>query len=335
MTELRLNPLTGRWVTIAGERASRPSDFVPRRLPIEADPNRPCPFCPGNEEATPPALETYGHQGRWLVRVVPNLYPAFAGSGPFTLTQHSALHTSAPANGIHEVLVLSPHHRSSFADLSEAQAGLVMAALRDRLEDHASAGGIEYTQVIVNHGREAGASIEHPHGQLLGIPFVPGELAEELACFEAFASNAPVGDGGEPLGLLAAAVEAELRADQRIVWADDRVVVLCPYWSGSPYELLVVPTHGGPHLARAAPADVAAVGRALRVVAGRLRALLGDVAYNVVFHTAPHHAEPRFCWHVHLLPQTTTAAGFEQGTGVRINVVPPERAAFELSEVGG
>lgn len=333
MTELRLNPLTGRWVTIAGERASRPSDFVPRRLPIEADPNRPCPFCPGNEEATPPALETYGSQGRWLVRVVPNLYPAFAGTAPFAVTQHGPLHTSAPATGIHEVLVLSPHHRSSFADLSEAQAGLVMAALRDRLEDHATAGGIAYTQVIVNHGREAGASIEHPHGQLLGIPFVPGELAEELACFESFESAATT--AGPTGGLLAAAVEAELRAKQRIVWADDRVVVLCPYWSGSPYELLAVPLSGGAHLARAAPADLAAMGRALRAVAGRLRALLGDVAYNVVVHTAPHHAEPTFCWHVHLLPQTTTAAGFEQGTGVRINVVPPERAALELCEVGG
>lgn len=329
MTELRMNPLTGRWVTIAGERASRPSDFVPRRLPIEADPTRPCPFCPGNEESTPPALETYGPQGRWLVRVVPNLYPAFAGSGPLAVTHHDPLHCSAPATGIHEVLVLSPHHRSSIADLSEAQAGLVMAALRDRLEDHAATTGIEYTQIIVNHGREAGASIEHPHGQLLGIPFVPGELAEELTAFDSFER------AGHPQPLLLAALETELRAGQRVVLEDERVVVLCPYWSGSPYELLLVPRRPEAHLARAAPADLAAMGRALRAIAGRLRALLGDVAYNVVVHTAPHHDERAFCWHLHVLPQTTTAAGFEQGTGVRINVVPPERAALELCDVGG
>jgi UDPglucose--hexose-1-phosphate uridylyltransferase len=329
MTELRFNPMTSRWVTIAAERASRPSDFVPRRLPIEAEPNRPCPFCPGNEEATPPALETYGPQGRWLVRVLPNLYPAFAGSGPLQITDHDPLHRSAPATGIHEVLVLSPHHRVSIADVSEAQAGLVMAAVRDRMEDHAAVAGVDYTQVIINHGREAGASIEHPHGQLLGVPFVPRELSEELAGFEAYAAATD----GELL--LTAAVESELRAGQRVVVEDERVVALCPYWSASPYELLVVPRRPTAHLAWAAPADLAAVGRALREVAGRLRALLGDVAYNVVFHTAPHHADPCFCWHVHVLPQTATAAGFEQGSGVRINVVPPERAALELDEVGG
>ena len=129
MTELRFNPLAGRWVTVAGERMSRPSDFVPRRLPVEAEPNRPCPFCPGHEEDTPPALESYGPKGGWQVRVVPNLYPAFAGAGSLVPTDHGPLHRSAPARGIHEVLVLSPHHRLSWADLSDAQAGLVMAAI--------------------------------------------------------------------------------------------------------------------------------------------------------------------------------------------------------------
>ncbi|MBM3684233.1 MAG: galactose-1-phosphate uridylyltransferase [Actinobacteria bacterium] len=333
MTELRHNPLSGRWVTIAGERAHRPSDFVPRRLPVEAEPNRPCPFCPGSEEATPPALETYGPQGRWLVRVVPNLYPAFAGSGPLQVACHGPLHRSAPATGIHEVLIFSPHHRLSWADLSDAQAGLVMAAIRDRIEDHRSTAGVEYTQVIVNHGREAGASLEHPHGQLLGIPFVPGELDEELRAFRAFAKE----NDGAPL--LDTVVADELAAGQRIVVEDERAVAIAPYWSGTPYELLVVPRRARARLDEAAPGDLAAVARVLRASLGRLRALLGDVAYNLVFHTAPHRQvgpddERLFSWHVHVLPRTTTAAGFEQGTGVRINVVPPERAALELGEVG-
>lgn len=333
MTELRYNPLADRWVTIAGERAHRPSDFVPRRLPVEADPSRPCPFCPGNEESTPPALETYGSQGRWLVRVVPNLFPAFVGSGPMQVSDHDALHRSAPATGIHEVLVLSPHHRLSWADLSDAQAGLVMAAIRDRIEDHGTSGHVQYTQVIVNHGREAGASLEHPHGQLLGIPFVPTELTEEQRAFETFAQRPGSGESA----LLDAIVESELAAGQRVVVEDERVVALCPYWSGSPYELLIVPRRATAHLDRAAPADLAATGRVLRATLSRLRALLGDIAYNLVFHTAPHHAPDNgaFSWHVHVLPQTTTSAGFEQGTGVRINVVPPERAAIELAEVGG
>src|SRR3954447_17167130 len=133
LSQLRLNPLTGRWVTIAAERASRPGDFAPRRLPVEAHPGRPCPFCPGNEESTPPALETYGLSGSWQVRVVPNLYPAFSGDEPLTVSNLGPVFTQASASGIHEVLVLMPDHGGSMADLDDRGAGLVMAAIRDRM----------------------------------------------------------------------------------------------------------------------------------------------------------------------------------------------------------
>ncbi|MPY94730.1 MAG: HIT domain-containing protein [Acidimicrobiia bacterium] len=323
MSELRWNPLTRRWVTITAERRLRPADFAPRRLRVQADLGRPCPFCPGNEEAAPPALEAYGPHGRWLVRVLPNLYPAFAGDGPLEVSeQGDPRFRRAPATGLHEVLVLSPDHGASWADLSDNQSVLVMAAARDRLEDHAGIGGIQYTQMIVNHGREAGASIEHPHGQLLGIPFVPGELDRELAAFAE--------EPGEPL--LSAVLEAETGLGLRVIEAGDRVVALCPYWSGSPYEALLCTREPASHLDRASPADLAAMGRALRDVLVRLRRVLGDVAYNLVVHSAPHRASVAFHWHVHVLPQLATVAGFEQGTGVRINVIPPELAAQQLRD---
>ena len=320
MSQLRLNPLTGRWVTIALERADRPEAFAPRQLAVQADIGRPCPFCPGNEEATPPALEAYGPHGTWLCRVVPNLYPAFSGDEPMAVTNLGPVFAQAPASGIHEVLVLSPDHQASWADLDDKQAGLVMAAIRDRCEDHARVSVVRYTQAIVNHGREAGASLEHPHGQLLGIPFVPGEILDEEAGFLRFAGSC----------LACTIVEAERDARHRVVLDDERVVALCPYWSGSPYELLIVPTVHVDHLDHAEPADVVAVGRALRDVLAKLRSHLGDIAYNVVFHTAPHHHEGIYHWHVHVLPKLATVAGFELGTGVMINLVPPERAAAAL-----
>lgn len=331
MSELRFNPLTGRWVTMAAERRFRPGDFSPRRLPVQVDLGRPCPFCPGNEEETPPALETYGPHGRWSVRVVPNLFPAFAGDGPFAVSEAGPLRRRAPGNGIHEVLVFSPDHGASWADLSDTQAVLVMAAVRDRLENHAAAPAVAYTQVIVNHGREAGASIEHPHGQLLGMPFVPGELEDELAAFDHYSREAGAEAGHA--GLIAATLEAEEARHELLVAADDRTVALCPYWSGSPYELLVATREEVGHLERAAPADLAAIGRLLRDVLVRLRKVLGDIAYNLVVHSAPHRQERGFHWHVHVLPHVTTGAGFELGTGVRINVVPPEVAARQLRDV--
>jgi UDPglucose--hexose-1-phosphate uridylyltransferase len=322
VSQLRLNPLSGRWVAVPVDRASRPADFAPRQLAVEAEPRRPCPFCPGNEEETPPALETYGPSGTWQVRVVPNRYPAFAGEEPMAVSHLGPVFIQATASGIHEVLVLSPGHATAWADLDDKHAGLVMAAIRDRMEDHARHSTIRYTQAIVNHGREAGASLEHPHGQLLGIPFVPGELTEELAGFVRYTGSC----------LLCTLIEAELDADTRVVHQDDRVVVLCPFWSGTPYEMLVIPRAHGAHLARASPPDVVAVGRALRTALDRLRRCVGDIAYNVVFHTAPHHQrDGQFHWHAHVLPRLTSVAGFEQGTGVMINILAPELATQQLN----
>jgi len=324
VSQLRLNPLTGRWVAVAADRADRPSDLVSRPVPTVADTNQPCPFCPGNEEATRPALETYGRGGQWAVRVVPNRYPAFEGDEPMQVANLGPVFTQAAASGIHEVLVFTPEHEATWADLDDKQVAVAMAAMRDRMEVHSRRPTIRYTQAIVNHGHDAGASLEHPHGQLLGMPFVPGEIAEEEAGFRRF---------GGPC-LLCTTLEAELDVAHRVVLADERVVVLCPYWAGSPYEMLVVPRGHQSHMTAAEPRDVTAIGRAVRSALAKLRSCVGPASYNVVVHTAPHRADGPFHWHVHVWPRVTSSAGFEQGTGVMINILTPELAARHLSVVG-
>jgi UDPglucose--hexose-1-phosphate uridylyltransferase len=321
MSQLRLDPLTGRWVVIAGERSARPSAFLTRRLPVEDDPGRPCPFCVGGEdETTPPALESYGPNGQWQVRIVANRYPAFGGTEPMVVTHLGPVFTQAPASGVHEVFVISPEHNHSWADLSESHAAQVMNALRDRMSEHASIPGLRYSQAVVNSGREAGASLEHPHGQLLSMPFVPGEAASELAGFARFQGNC----------LLCAVIDAEEEANHRLVHADDDVVVISPFWSGTPYEMLVIPRQHGPHLFHADANDLASVGRSVQRALAALRSRLGEVAYNVMFHSAPYRVSGDFHWHVHIVPKVTTRGGFELGSGVLINVVYPERAAEEL-----
>ncbi|HEY3941923.1 MAG TPA: galactose-1-phosphate uridylyltransferase [Acidimicrobiales bacterium] len=321
MNQLRLDPLSGRWVVVSQGRADRPFAFaVPSEHPVQDDTSRPCPFCPGNEESSPPALETYGPSGGWLVRVVPNLYPAFAGDEPFVVANRGPVFTQATAGGIHEILILSPEHEASWSMLSDEQSGLVMAALRDRIEEHSQRPNLRYTQAIVNSGREAGASLEHPHGQLLGMSFVPRELAEEQARFARFAGSC----------LLCTTIDAEESVGHRVVYADDRVMVVCPFWSAVPYEMLVMPRGHSPHLYRSATEDLVSVGRALRTCLGQLREQVGDVAYNLVFHSAPYRVNEPFHWHAHVWPKVTTRAGFEMGTGVAINVVAPEDAAGHL-----
>jgi UDPglucose--hexose-1-phosphate uridylyltransferase len=320
VSQLRLNPLTGRWVTVSVERATRPGDLTLRRLAVEADPDRPCPFCPGNEGSTPPALEHLDRSGRWQVRVVPNLYPAFDGNEPMRVTNLGPVFTQAVASGVHEVFVYSPDHGAGWADLDDEAVGLAMRAIRDRVAEHGRRPTVRYTQAIVNHGREAGASLSHPHGQLLGIPFVPGEIAEEAAAFRRFEGSC----------LLCTTADAEVAAGHRLVLRDDRVVVVSPYWSGSPYEMLAVPLAHGTHLETAEQTDVEATGRALRDALRLLRDRVGDVPYNLVVHTAPHQHEGPYHWHVHVFPRTTSTAGFEQGTGVLINIVAPELATAHL-----
>jgi UDPglucose--hexose-1-phosphate uridylyltransferase len=319
-SQLRLDPLTGRWVVVSTRRAERPDAFVVRSPEVEADTGRPCPFCPGHEEDSPPALETYGPSGHWLVRVVPNLYPAFSGDEPFVVTNRGPVFTQASAGGIHEVLVLSPEHHASWSMLSPEQTGLVMAALRDRIEEHSQHPSLRYSQAIVNSGREAGASLEHPHGQLLGMSFVPRELAEEQARFARFAESC----------LLCTTIEAEEAAVYRVIHADERAVVICPFWSATPYEMLVIPRHHTPHLYRSGTEDLISVGLALKSCLTQLSEVIGDVAYNIVFHSAPYRVNDPFHWHVHVWPKATTRAGFEMGTGVAINIVNPEQAAEQL-----
>ena len=114
MNQLRLDPLSGRWVVVSPGRSERPYSFLTRTPWVQEVPARPCPFCPGNEETTPPALETYGPSGSWLVRVVPNLYPAFEGDEPFVVANRGPVFTQASAGGIHEILIFSPEHDATW-----------------------------------------------------------------------------------------------------------------------------------------------------------------------------------------------------------------------------
>jgi len=323
MSQMRLNPLTGRWVTLVAERAERPSDFAPRSHDLETDRDHPCPFCPGHEEATPPALETVDDGGRWTMRVVPNRYPAFEGDAGFVVHHQGPVHVTADANGIHEVFVYTPDHDGGLDRLSDDAAAEMMAAIQRRLLDHAAAPGIRYSQVIVNHGREAGASLAHPHAQILGLPFVPGEILDEERAFARFAGGC----------VICTTIEAEVSDGARVVFADDDVACITPFWSGVPFELLLMPRRHELHLQHADTESLAAVGRGIRDAVAHLHAALGDIAYNLVFHSAPHEHASGYHWHVHLFPNLVTQAGFERGTGVMINVMPPEAAAETLRSV--
>ena len=320
MSQLRLNPLTGRWVTIVSTRANRPSDFAPRSPAVEADSSRPCPFCPGGAEAVPRLNP--GEEFDPNACIVANRYPAFDGDESLAVRNLGPVHVQAEASGIHELLVYSSDHDADLGTLDDDEITTVMHLLRKRFVEHASEPHIRYTQAIVNHGREAGASLAHPHGQLLGMPFVPGEILDEERAFARFSGGC----------ILCATVEAELVDDARVVLENDECVVVCPFWSGSPFEMLVIPRSHEVHLQDAGASELGGVGRALRDAIAALTSVHHDAAYNVIVHTAPHHHGGPFHWHLHIIPKLITTAGFEMGTGVMFNIVPPEIAAADLRD---
>jgi UDPglucose--hexose-1-phosphate uridylyltransferase len=229
---------------------------------------------------------------------------------------------SQPAEGAHEVIVHSPEHATSLAELDQERFAGVVAAWRQRM--HAHVEDASYVHVIVNEGPDAGASLEHSHAQLYAMRFVPAEVARERERASAYHERTM---GGH---LLADLATEEVRRKERLVAIDDEALLICPWASRSPFELRVIPR-------RPAPAfDQDETGTAMiRTALRALAALFGSAPQlNLWVRTAPHGTD-EFCWHVDILPRITVRAGFELGTGVEVNIYPPERAAADLRDALG
>jgi UDPglucose--hexose-1-phosphate uridylyltransferase len=312
LSQLRLDPLSGRWVAVNTERARRLPDFnVSDSGFVKPDKNQ-CPFCEGGNDF---------ERDNKGIRILPNLYPAFFGTEPFVVTHLSPVFTEAPSSGIHEVVVFGQDHNADLSKINDQYAISFMEKVRERLNEYSKMESLRYGQAIINQGKQAGASIEHPHAQLLGIPFVPKELIEEQAGFAKFAGGC----------LLCTTLETEERISYRVVDKSRSSLTICPFWSAVPFEVLIIPRDHSPHLHLHNPDDIREIGSDLKNALAKIRSVYDHVAYNVIFHTAPFRSNATFHWHIHIIPKLTTQAGFELGTGVSINVIAPEEASEILS----
>jgi UDPglucose--hexose-1-phosphate uridylyltransferase len=251
---------------------------------------------------------------------VPNLYPAVGpGGGEPPAEAEPDLFSAQPATGAHEVIVNAPDAVTSMADLAPDQVQGAMEIWRERMREHAGAACVH---VLVNEGREGGASLPHTHAQLYALDFVPAAVARERERFGAYATRTM---GGNLLGDL---VQAEVRRRERLVAVDDEAVLLAPYASRLPFQLMIAPRRARPRFEDDGPLGAGLVHEAL----ARLRRRLGAVPpLNLWVRTAPRGAE-HFCWRIDILPRLTHLAGLELGTGVHLCVVAPEQAAAELRD---
>ena len=329
MPELRRDPIVGRWVIIATERARRPNQF--RRA--EEPPGGLCPFCPGHEDKTPPEVYVWGRPAvppnlpGWQVRVVPNRYPALMIEGQLD-REAAGIYDRMNGVGAHEVVIETPEHSRDLSELTDAQVTEVLFAFKARVLDLRNDMRFRYILIFKNHGSAAGATLEHTHSQLIALPVTPRQVADEI-------EGARRHHEHRERCIYCDIVGQERKDRSRLVHENEEFVVFEPWAPRSPFETWIVPRRHESNFEAEPKERLAFAAQALRITLAKLMTGLGRPAYNFIVHTNPLRDPPSasYHWHIEVVPALTQVAGFEWGSGFHINPVPPEEAAEFLRKI--
>ncbi len=335
--EVRKDYLLNRWVVIAKERKKRPTDFVNRDKTIK---NGICPLCPGNEHMTPPAVLVYissdgaikkdqdnastslTHKD-WLVRVIPNLYPVFKPpkENEFTLRKQSI--SAFKAIGHHEVLIESPCHEEHLGVARFSQIIEIINAYLDRIKTLSKNNYVKHISIFRNYRPEAGASLTHPHSQLIATPCIPYIVNQEKEASKTFWNK-------NHECFFCNILETE-RKSPRFIWENNNFVIIAPWASINPMEFWILPKVHHANMLAISEIEVKDLAETIRVCLGGLRNAVNDPPYNFGFHSLIDKKTGKYYhWHLEVYPKLNVWAGFEKSTGMFINVISPEDAAFEL-----
>jgi UDPglucose--hexose-1-phosphate uridylyltransferase len=331
MPELRRDPIVGRWVIIATERARRPSHYQRRQEPPEGGL---CPFCPGHEDKTPPEVYVAGRSPAapqnspgWRVRVVPNRFPALKIEGELD-RKAEGIYDLMNGVGAHEVVIETPEHRLRLEDRAEADVTEVLFAFKARILDLRNDSRFRYILLFKNQGQQAGASLEHAHSQLIALPVTPRQVQDEI-------------DGARrhyehrERCIFCDLVVQERKDRARLIYENEEFVVFAPWAPRSPFETWIMPKRHESNFEAEPKERIGLCAQALRTTLKRLSAGLGDPPFNFIIHSNPLRDAPSqsYHWHIEVMPALTQVAGFEWGSGFHINPVPPEEAAEFLRKV--
>jgi UDPglucose--hexose-1-phosphate uridylyltransferase len=329
MPELRQNFVTKEWVIIATERAKRPKELARQQAPkMPAAFVATCPFCPGNEDKTPPeVLRVPNGDGKWQVRVVPNKFAALAREGQLTRTIHRSRRSIA-GFGVHDVIIDTPDHSHTIALMDDDHVANVLRAYKSRYDELSLDPRIAHITIFKNHGLDAGTSLEHPHSQLVATPVISSQVRGR---FQVALQHHD--DYGECM--FCQMIEEELAEEDRIVLTTEHFVALEPFASPTPFATHIFPRRHMANFGDISTAEIHDLARVLRKTLGKLYHGLGNPDFNYTLRSAPAelHGVKYFHWYVSIIPRLTRVAGFELGSGMFINTVPPESAAEFLRNV--
>ncbi len=313
MPEIRFDPVTGARVIVSPERGFRPIAFSPDKY---TETQKTCPFCPGREENTPPEIMRVENSNGWLVRVVPNKYPAVIGEKPPSTKIHEKFLVSKSAFGYHEVVIESPDHFSDLSDLPVDHIFSILWTYRERYRELIRKRGVKYVHIFRNWGKYAGASLPHPHTQILAMSEIPETLKKEL-------------HGMKERKSLCRVLDIEVRKKERLIMNEDGFVSFAPFGSRFSFETWVVPSEHEHSFGKASDERLQYLSKFLLKLLKAYKKVLGGFSYNLIIHSLEVE---EFHWHIEILPRLVGLAGFEVGTGYYINTVSPESAAKKIKE---
>jgi UDPglucose--hexose-1-phosphate uridylyltransferase len=330
MSELRKDPVTGRWVIISTERGRRPSDFFVEKTKSQGGF---CPLCPGNEDKTPPEILAFRQEGSppngpgWRLRVVPNKFPALRVEGELN-REGVGLYDKMSGIGAHEVIIETPRHGETLSVLPANELEEVLWAYRARMMDLRKDVRLRYAMIFRNHGEAAGATLEHPHSQLIALPIVPHLVVEEMSGAKDYYSY-------KERCIFCDIIRQEIQQGERVILENAEFLVISPFASFSPFESWILPKRHNSFFEESHVHEIQSLGAIFSETLRRLEKALNFPPYNFTLHTTPFNERnlEYYHWHFEILPKLTKFAGFEWGSGFFINPTPPEEAAKFLREL--
>lgn len=329
MSELRKDPISGRWVIISVERGKRPTDFISPSQKRKMGGF--CPFCPGNEHTTTSEIiafrpaSTPPNSPGWTLRVVPNKFPALQIHGDLN-KRGEGVFDMMNGIGAHEVIIETPDHQLSLSTMPQRAVEDVLWAYYFRVTDLKKDVRFKYVLIFKNEGEIAGATLEHSHSQLIALPIIPKTVREEME------SSKKYYDSKERC-VFCDIINQELESGKRVIYENDKYVAISPFAPRDPFETWILPKN---HESYFYPPDksFASLAEILQRILKQLDKVLDSPPYNFILHISPFKEEINeyYHWHIEILPRLTKRAGFEWGSGFFINPTPPEEAARFLRE---
>ncbi|HPN95480.1 MAG: Galactose-1-phosphate uridylyltransferase [bacterium ADurb.Bin236] len=335
MPEFRQNRITGEWVIIASERASRPEDFhrdVSKPKPPTHNPA--CPFCPGNERMTPTEIiadrppDTAPDSEGWNVRVVPNKYPALDPSSEVDWFEEANLFNGIAGFGVHDVFIDTPRHDLTIATMSRRAVEKLFFVYRARYNQLEKNEKILMINIFRNYGVKAGASLEHPHSQVLATPIIPTRTQIRLNVAKEYYDI-------HKRCIVCDTIEATLKAKERVVLETERFIVFEPFASQSPFETWVAPKRHCASFGETLDAEIVELAQIMRDILHRIYVGLGDPDYNYFIQANPARTKHRdkYHWFVQIMPRVVPSVGFELSSGIYICTSKPEDTARFLRSI--